>query len=233
MSREAWTTELRLATAINTRLRSVVGRLSPAEASTLVVEKISATTLRRLTTTPGTLALAYHGGFPLLRRAVFQHLFEKGIVITARDEYAAKDGAYVLFAAREAILGGHPVLIAPDGGYGKESGVIHVLGAKRIVADGAPFLAYVTACPVVWLTLRRTPKRFALEVVDGPQVEPDESFSAYRERFYAFYAARLEEAFTDDPRNIAMLPLWTKTFEAMLKGTIQRKENPSLFWKSP
>jgi hypothetical protein len=51
-----------------------------------------------------------------------------------------------------------------------------------------------------------------IHVEPMPRPEGKESFSSFSERFWQFYASRVEENFTGDPHNISLLPRWRRPF---------------------
>jgi hypothetical protein len=218
ISHAEWEQDVRLATAMDDCFR----RLRPLENT---IDQIAdfetrSAAIQNLTSPRAALALCYHGGFPYFRMRLFGHLFPQSVSIASTGKHAAHDGAFALFAAREALLKGLPVLIAPDGRFGKETGSITVLGAKRAITDGAPFLAYSTGCSTAWFDVVRTGRGFAIDIVPGPCREDHESFGHFRDRFYKFYAERIESCLTGDPRNLAINESWGRTFEMMLAGAV-------------
>jgi hypothetical protein len=225
MARDVWESDVRLAVAIDHRSRNFL-RLAPREVVVdgLVDQEAAADVVRRLNRPSGTLALTFHGSFAGLARATFGRLFADGVMIAAEGAHGARDGGFALFAARQALLQGKTVLVSPEGGYGRQTGTIKVLDATRGVADGAPFLAHVTKCNTAWFSMIRTDTGFAPLAVEGPRHADGESFAAFRERFFAFYAEQLENSFTGDPRNLSLGPNWTRTFRAMLAGRADKPQ---------
>ncbi|HEX3653032.1 MAG TPA: hypothetical protein VHU18_09445 [Rhizomicrobium sp.] len=230
MSRSEWEREIRVATALDenfTRFCSMplvkdVGRSVDKESRKAVVRELQSA---------GNLVLGFHGGFGYMRRRLFGRMFPQGIIIGATTRHSAADGAHALFAAREALLSGGAALIAPDGRFGKESGLISILGAQLPITDGAPFLAHSTGCSVIWLALVRIGDTFTFKTTSAPRREEGESFSSYRERFYRFYGDQLEEAFTGDPANLPLILNWKLTFNAMLAGKVYRVRRPTRQFK--
>lgn len=226
MPREAWEREIQFAVALQQTLKPFLD--GPWKIVEEVIDQDAVAAVQQsMATSPATLAIGFHGGFPRLRRKLFEKLFRDSVVIGRVGPHGATDGAHALFAAREAILASKPVLMAPDGLYGKESGTITVLGARRAVTDGAPFLAHSTNGRVAWFAVACTGERFAPTLVEGPRAEPGESFKAYRERFFRFFADQIEAVFTGDPRNIDVQRFWQATFEAMFTGRPDRKRRSS------
>jgi len=190
LSPAEWEQEVRVATALDDNLTRFGSQRLLREIAHQIDTSTRVAVIRELKSAP-TLVVGFHGGFGNTRRKLFARMFPDGIVIGAAGKHTASDGAHALFAAREALLQGGLVLIAPDGRFGKEAGTISVLGAQLPITDGAPFLAHTTGCAVTWLALVRTGERFTLQTVSGPQAEKHERFADYKERFYRFYSDRL------------------------------------------
>jgi hypothetical protein len=211
MTREEWEKEFRFALALR-RLRPLIANASPKILSEIIgPDKDSI--VRQFAAGGATLAVSYHGGFPAVRIALFKHLFPDSVPMMGRA--AVRDAAAALFAAREALLKGNHVLIAPDGPFGTK-GTISVFGARHKVSDGAPFLAHVTGCNVAWFEAIRTKEDgFAVEIVPGPRAQRGEPYPEYRARFFRFYQERIQAALSGDPRSIALHPSWSNSFENM------------------
>jgi hypothetical protein len=221
LARTEWERQVRVATVFDENLtrfgstpllKRIANQIAVPLKSTVAADLISAPTL----------AITYHGGYSVPVRRLFAYLFPESVVIGANGRYAARDGAFALFAAREALLEAKAVLIAPDGRFGKAAATISVLGAHLPVTDGAPFLAHATGCNVIWIALIWTDHRFTIETIAGPRRVAGEPFADYRGRFYRFYADRLEQAFTGDPANLPLTKNWEFIFSAMLAGKIHR-----------
>lgn len=218
MARGEWESEVRVANAFN----SSTFRWRPAafeEAYASLDPDNVASTVALLTENPATLAIGYHGSLWFLRLKVFARLFPNGVTIDRFGKYAATNGGHALWAARAALLEGKGALMAPDGRVGKATGSITVLGAKRLVGDGAPLLAQLTGCNVVWFDVVRNKDGLRLKTARMPSCDKGEDFADYQKRFCAAYAKRVESIFTGSPRNI-MLQWWGETFDAMLAGKV-------------
>jgi hypothetical protein len=226
MSLAHWEQQVRLATAFDVNMTRFGSTALIKDIEKQIDRTVKAGVIRELTAAP-TLAIGFHGGYSVPRRKLFARLLPQGVVLGASGKYAAHDGAFALFAAREALLENRPVLMAPDGRFGKESGTIAVLGAHLPVTDGAPFLAHATGCKVKWFALTWSGIGFTLQTIPGPQRQDGERFSDYRRRFYDFYAERLEEAFTGDPMNLPLIQNWRLTFGAMLAGKVYKSRRPT------
>src|SRR6185437_16111150 len=226
LSQAEWERHVRVATAFDENLtRFGSAPLLKQIADQLAVPPRDALAAE-LTFAP-TLALTYHGGYSVLLRRLFGRFHPDGVAIGAVGKYAARDGAFALFAAREALLEAKPALVAPDGRFGKEALAISVLGAQVPVTDGAPFLAHATGCNVVWLALIWKTHGFTVEAIAGPRRDAGEPFADYRGRLYQFYADRLEQAFTGDPLNLPLTKNWKFIFSAMLDGKVHRFRRPT------
>jgi hypothetical protein len=226
VTRADWEQQVRIATAFDENLRRFGSARLLKEIADQVGVSLKAAVAPERTLAPA-LVITYHGSFSVTLRRLFRNFFPDGVAIAANGVYAAGDGAFALFAAREALLAEKPAFMAPDGRYGREAGTVSVLGAQLPLTDGAPFLAHATGCKVEWLALSWTGRGFAIEALAGPQRVAGEAFRDYRERFYHFYAARLEEAFTGNPANLPLTANWRLMFDAMLAGKVYRFRRPT------
>lgn len=226
ISRPDWEEQVRVATALDENLtrHGTAALLKELGRSIDHAGKIA---IKQQLTSEPTLAVCYHGGFSVPRRKLFARMFPEGVVIGATGKHAAHDGAYALFAAREALLAQKPALMSPDGRFGREAGTVSVLGAELPVTEGAPFLAHTTNAAVVWFALIRKEGGFTLDVSPGPRPDKGERFPDFRDRFYRFYVDRLEDAFTGDPSNMPLSVNWKLTFGAMLAGKVYRQRRPT------
>jgi hypothetical protein len=221
LKRTEWERQVRVATAFDENLTRFGSAPLLKRIANQIAVPLKANVVPELTSAP-TLAIAYHGGFSVTIRRLFAYSFPDSVIIGANGRYAAREGAFALFAAREALLEAKSVLMAPDGRFGKEAATISVLGAQLPVTDGAPFLGHATGCNVMWIALTWTGHGFTIEVVAGPRRVAGEPFADYRLRFYRFYADQLEQAFTGDPANLPLTKNWEFIFSAMLAGKIHR-----------
>jgi hypothetical protein len=112
--------------------------------------------------------------------------------------------------------------MVPDGPYGRQSAEFQVLGRTLVGGDGAAFLAHAAGCNTAWHTFVRNGDQFAPVVEPGPTREKGETFSAFSERLHAFYAKKIEEAFTGDPRNIRVTGHW---MQGLAGAQGQRRES--------
>lgn len=212
-SRELWERQVRFAVAIN---RLMVDCFSPFPFDRIrgaIDESSKGRASEQLNRPHGMLVLTFHGGFPQLARGLFDDMCKDGITLQRKGSREGKvsatsDPGASLFAALRMMQEGRNVLMAPDGPFGKPRECIHVLGIACPVADGAAFLAYHASCNTVWYSLERTDRAFSPIVVAGPRREPGERFEEFRTRLYRFYAERIEEALTGDPRSLAISGRW-------------------------
>lgn len=58
------------------------------------------------------------------------------------------------------------------------------------------------------MTLVRDGAGVAPNILIGPTREEGEGYRDFSERWFKFYAERLEETLTGDPRNISLRPFW-------------------------
>ncbi len=226
LARAEWERQVRVATAFDENLTRFGCPRLLKQIANQVATPFRAAVAPDLTSAP-TLAITYHGGFSVSLRRLFGHFFPEGVVIAINGRHPARNGAFALFAGREALLAAKPVFMAPDGRFGKETATVSVLGAQLPLTDGAPFLAHVTGCRVIWFALRWTDHGFAVEARAGPPRQTEQPFREYRERFYQFYAARLEEALTGDPASLPLTVNWKIIFGAMLDGKVYRARRPT------
>jgi hypothetical protein len=221
VARDEWERQVRVATAFDENLT----RLGSPRLLKQIMEQIGTPLPAAFGFEPGgtsTLVIIYHGGYCAPLRRLFQRTCPNAVIIGAIGKYSAQNGALALFAARKALLDSRPVMIGPDGRFGKEALTISVLRAEAPMTDGAPYLAHSTRCNVAWGSLLWTAQGFTIEVAAGPRCEVGEPFTAYRGRFYQFYADRLEQAFTRDPLNLPLTKNWIFIFSAMLAGEVHR-----------
>lgn len=152
---------------------------------------------------------SFHGSFIPILHAVFKAQFDNGyplgVVTAAQDPRAA------LFTGLRALQDKKVVLIAPDGSEGLNF-EIEVLGSKSMIGEGAAFLAYEGKCPAVWFIIVREDDAFVPVVIPFPARQPGEKYRQFKERFAQFYAERVLDFFTGDPRNFVRTPRWGHLF---------------------
>lgn len=217
--RGAWEDEIRVSMAVNRLISDYFKADDIKRIDPLVDQSVLGDVAERLTSRRGTLVLASHEGFPMLVRSTFNRLFSNGAMIQRSAAGGAMsvqdDTRTALFLTLRALLEGRNAFVAPDGPYGKRTGTISVLGVPCPVADGAPFLAYETRCNTAWLNVLRTEEGFRPVVELGPVRSKDESFDEFRARLFHFYAGKLEEGLTGDPKNISIAH-WRKNYRAKI-----------------
>lgn len=151
----------------------------------------------------------FHGCFIPFLHAAFKAQFEDGhplgVVTATQDARAA------LFTGLRVLQERKVVVIAPDGSEGLNI-EIEVLGSRSMIGEGAAFLAYEGKCPAAWFTIAREDDAFVPVVIPFPQRQSGEKYRQFKERFAHFYAERLSEVFTGDPRNLVRTPRWSHLF---------------------
>jgi hypothetical protein len=185
MEREKWEREVRIAFCID----HIITDIRPQERAD-IISKVEP---------PKGLLLTFHGGFVQL---LVYWLQSHGAMIASR----ADDNANLLFSMLRTLQDGGTVLMAPDARFGELKSSIKVLGKDHQIADGAAFLAYQTRCPVAWCMIARDDDRF-VPVIRSMQVG-DETYEAFKARFFQFYAEQIEQIITGDPRNLALKAQW-------------------------
>jgi hypothetical protein len=94
----------------------------------------------------------------------------------------------------------------------QQSTETNILGIPIAFADGAPTIAFESGCATGWYTVARDGDRFMPVCVVGPSRKEKESFVDFKERWWNFYAAQIEDLFTGHPRNITLAQFWPKVF---------------------
>ncbi len=167
----------------------------------------------------GVLMATFHGGFSRLTISLFQHLFSNGVtVLGGASKPKATDGSrYIrvvgnergaLFQALRAVQDGRPLWIGADAPFGNSKQAIEVLGVTVPVADGAPFIAFETRCPTLWLALVRSGAGFSIVTAMGPVRMAGEKYQAFKDRWFSFYRTCIEDFLTGDPGSLALRPHW-------------------------
>jgi len=126
-----------------------------------------------------------------------------------------KDGnAHVsAFQAVKVLRARKMLLMVPDARREvQQNSQVRILGKLRPFADGAPTIAYESDCATGWYTIARSGDGFVPVYEPGPRREPGEPFKGFKERWWAFYSAQVEQLFTGDPRNITLWHFWPKLF---------------------
>jgi lauroyl/myristoyl acyltransferase len=174
--------------------------------------------LQTMDSTKGLLVVTFHGGFSRMALVLYQHLFEDGVIVlggkSARKDRPANDKYIVvwqnertaLFQALRALQDRKTLWIGGDAPFGNRAVSIDMLGSPLPVPDGPSFLAYETGCNTAWLSYVREGRGMAPVLVAGPVREGKEKYKEYKTRWLKFYAERIDEFLTGDPRNIALRP---------------------------
>lgn len=212
MPRPEWERWVKVACAVDRLLTTEFRRLPRAKLANLLDDK-SRHEFETFLSAKGRLLLTFHGAFVLIARRIFidrdkqRSDFGRGGNINSRRDHRG-----ALFAALRALQDGQSVVISPDGPDGKLSGVLNLLGTQSPAGEGAAFLAAASGCKTAWYTVCRTGDTFVPVFEEGPTRAKDESAKQFSDRLYQFYAAKIEENFTGDPRNIVLRRRWTRLF---------------------
>ena len=145
---------------------------------------------------------------------------------------SVKTGAHLAaFKAIKILRDRKMLLMVPDargrvkqGGF-KESSEVEILGRPRQFADGAPTIAFESGCATGWYMVIREGDRFVPVYEPGPSREAKESFTTFKERWWAFYAAQVEKLFTGDPRNISLFHFWPRLFGSTASADLSGEED--------
>jgi hypothetical protein len=165
----------------------------------------------------GALIMVSHAGFYHIARAFLHKRFPNAFYLAAIGAWQnstsmAADPRAALFAGLRALSGKREVVISPDGKGGTQSEPLPMLGTTVTLGMGAPFLAYESQCPVVWLSTGIDRDRFVISVTRGPQADTNEDFGGFTCRLLNFYLEMLRQQFTGDPLNLAMDDRWLNHF---------------------
>jgi hypothetical protein len=211
LSRADWEVAVRDATAVSVMLRA-----PPRDFpwSKLVKPEAIDRALRRLAKAPnasrGTLLVTFHGAFSKIGARLFSRRAAGGLILGVGQ--IRDDARSTLFAALNALRDGRMVLMAPDGGHGRQTAHVKVLGTRAAVSDGAAFLAHASGCNTAWYTIIRQGDRLVPVIVPGPAARDGETVAAFSERLHDFYAQQIETVFTGDPCNLSLLRRWVRCF---------------------
>lgn len=227
ISRPEWERRVRTAFAIDHVTKDFLGMSSPDVANWLGAKEGAVGSMKRqidetLASTDrskGVVVATFHGGFSRLNIALFQHLFPDGVTVLGGLSKAKSSDVerYIrvvgnergaLFQALRAVQDGKALWIGADAPFGNSKHSIEVAGAKVPVADGAPFVAFETRCPTLWLATVRTDFGFSVVSTLGPVRTAGEKYQAFKDRWFSFYRTCIEEFLTGDPRNLALRPHW-------------------------
>jgi hypothetical protein len=206
MPKAEWSLAVRSACAIDLMLRRVfkqrLGKFGNLIDNREALEKLPT----------GTLLVSFHGAFIRLARPLFAAAIPDGLQVHKR--FAEEDSRGALFSSLRTLQDGKSLLMAADGTQGNMAGVptIRVFETETPVGSGTAFLAHTLGCETFWYALTRREMRFAVIIEKAPRREPSESLTSFSERFWQFYASKIEENFTGDPHNISLLPRWRRPF---------------------
>jgi hypothetical protein len=212
LSRADWEAAVRDATAAFVMLRSPSRDVPWTK---LLEPKTIDRALHKLAEEPnasrGTLLITFHGAFSKTGVRLFSRR-AAGIVLGVgqiRDDMRG-----TLFEALNALRDGRMVLMAPDGGRGRQTTHVNILGARVAIGDGVAFLAHASRCNTAWYTIMRQGDLLVPVIVPGPVAGDGETAAAFAERLHGFYAQQIEAVFTGDPRNLVLFGRWLKSFAA-------------------
>lgn len=227
ISRPEWERRVRTAFAIDHVTKDFLGMTSPDVANWLGARQGAIESIRRqvdetladVDRSKGVVVATFHGGFSRLNITLFQHLFPNSVTVLGGLSKAKSSdvGRYIrvvgnergsLFQALRAVQDGKALWIGADAPFGNSKHSIEVIGAKVPVADGAPFVAFETRCPTLWLATVRTDFGFSVVSTLGPVRAAGEKYQAFKDRWFSFYRTCIEEFLTGDPRNLALRPHW-------------------------
>jgi hypothetical protein len=172
--------------------------------------------LRQLKSSKGLLFVFMHGGFPVHVASTFRLLDADGVrvgtspVSQANILATAQNPKAALFLMMRSIEDGRSILLAADGADGKRNTSLRVIDREFRMAEGAPFIAYETGCETVWLYVQRKEGQFVPGFALGPRRSGPESYKAFKERWLAFYAERIEAVLSGDPDDLALRAPWER-----------------------
>ena len=212
-SRTDWEAQVRLSAAIHTLSADHLLEASVADLSPCIDQAGTVAEIGRLSGPAGRLLLAFHGGYVIVLRKLFDHFFPNGFMVIESERGRRRT---ILFGGLRALMDGRTVFIAPDSGLADQVARIKVLGAECPVAMGAAFLAFETRCETGFVFVRRTGAGLGLVVEAGPKRADGESFAAFQDRFHLFYAGQIERILTGDPRDLVLGGRWTDHFSKLL-----------------
>ena len=212
-SRADWEAQVRLSTAIHSLTADHLLETSIADLAPWIDHAGTMAEIGSLGGSAGRLLLAFHGGYVIVLRKLFDHFFPNGFMVIESERGRRRT---ILFGGLRALMDGRTVFIAPDSGLADQVARIKVLGAECPVAMGAAFLAFETRCETGFVFVRRTGAGLGLVVEAGPKRADGESFAAFQDRFHLFYAGQIERILTGDPRDLVLGGRWTDHFSKLL-----------------
>jgi hypothetical protein len=143
------------------------------------------------------------------------------------DKEAGRRGA--AFRAMKALMQKRALLIAPDGPYADDSTSeeIRVFGIPTRVSFSAALFAYEAQCDLGWCSLINENERLVPSYAPGPTRKSGETFARFKDRWLSFYSARLEEAFSSNPKNLALHSSRWVSFALKTKGVAKGDDHVS------
>jgi lauroyl/myristoyl acyltransferase len=174
----------------------------------------------RLDRSRGLLVSTFHSGFLSISTYFFVMAMPDPYWVTrvARAGDASSNAIVVqdseraaAFRTLKALTAGKAVLMAPDGRHHGESSAVamEVLGIRTTVSQGAAVLAYESNCDTGWIGAVRRGNVFVPEYIAGPRRLAGEPYPAFRDRWVAFYAERIEHSLTCEPENLVPTSRWS------------------------
>src|SRR6185312_9719453 len=91
-------------------------------------------------------------------------------------------------------------------------------GATAAGRGGAAFLAHASGCNTAWYNFARDGRRFVPVIEPGPARADGESLAAFSQRLHDFFAMKVGDVFTGDPRNIMLFGRWAQCFALAAKA---------------
>jgi hypothetical protein len=128
------------------------------------------------------------------------------ISVTASRDTAA-------FQAIKVLQKSGVLLMAPDAFAKTQVSEVHLLGLDVNLADGAPMIAYESRCRTGFYTLLRDGDRFIPVINGGPSARPGEKFRDFKDRWWNFYVAEVENMYRQAPCNIMPEGPWPQRFQ--------------------
>jgi hypothetical protein len=190
---------------------------------------------RSLDVSNGLLLSTFHGGFLTVVRALFDTMMPEHYTMvgerTGRSgQIVTKSGRHgSAFRAVKALREKKAVLVASDITDIAEvaSTGVNLVGMAWRFPNGAPVIAYEANCATGWYSVRRKGNEFVPYFVEGPRRIPGEGFDRFKERWFAFYAARIESALTGEPESLSLQPVWFNFwFNFCAREHAQRRPEP-------
>ena len=224
MNRAEWENEFLTSMAVDLLLRDFFRPVPLMKLGQYLDHAAAAETFAQLSSARGMVLVAFHGSFVVLVRKLFEQVNGGFMVQTGGQDAPSpqSDSRGVLFVAMRALQEGRHVYLAPDGPYGSRNYSVGVFGIQRKVGEGAPFLAFHTGCETGWWSVARCDERFSPIVEPGPRRQEGENYDRFRDRFFRFYASKIEAVLTGDPQNLALSEGWISRLERMIAVKARR-----------